>query len=226
MSLYDGELNEAFAPLAVTLTTEDEIDISRGDIIVRPDNLPSASDKFDATVVWMSDEPMVPGKEYWIKHCSKLTPGRVSTLRYQIDVNTLHRNPAPTLKLNEIGRCQLQLSQPIALDGYRRNHGTGSFIIIDRVSNVTVAAGMILDRKTSEDADHWDDEVTGDLEARTSPVTAEERNARFGQQPVTVLLTGPPASRQNAPLPMPLSEFSSIRAEQWSYSTAKTCVED
>ena len=191
---YDGEMDEAFAPLAVTLTTEDEIDISRGDIIVRPDNLPSASDKFDATVVWMSDEPMVPGKEYWIKHCSKLTPGRVSTLRYQIDVNTLHRNPTPTLKLNEIGRCQLQLSQPIALDGYRRNHGTGSFIIIDRVSNVTVAAGMILDRKTSDDADHWDDEVTGDLEARISPVTAEERNARFGQKPATVLLTGPPAS--------------------------------
>ncbi|MCG8449846.1 MAG: sulfate adenylyltransferase subunit CysN [Pirellulales bacterium] len=191
---YEGELEEAFAPLAVTLTTEDEIDISRGDIIVRPDNLPTATDKFDATVVWMSDEPLVPGKEYWIKHCSKLTSGRVSTLRYQIDVNTLHRNPAPTLGLNEIGRCQLQLNQPIALDGYRRNHGTGSFILIDRMSNVTVAAGMILDRKTAEESDHWQDEAASDLEARTSPVTSEERSARYGQQPVTVLFTGPPAS--------------------------------
>ena len=191
---YEGELEEAFAPLAVTLTTEDEVDISRGDMIVRPDNLPTVSDKFDATVVWMDDEPLVPGKEYWIKHCSKLTPGRVTTMRYQIDVNTLHSSPAPALKLNEIGRVAVQLNEPISLDGYRRNKGTGSFIIVDRVSNITVGAGMILDRKAAEDDSHWDDQAVEGLEARTSPVTAEERSARYGQQPVTVLLTGPPAS--------------------------------
>ncbi len=191
---YEGELPEAFAPLAVTLTTEDEIDISRGDMIVRPDNLPTVTDKFEATIVWMSDEPLLPGKEYWVKHANKLSAGRISTLRYHIDVNTLHRGPAPTLGLNEIGRCQVQLNQPIALDGYRRNKGTGSFILIDRVSNVTVGAGMILDRKTADETDHWEDQSAQGLEARMSPVTSAERTARYGQQPVTVLLTGLPAA--------------------------------
>ncbi|MGI9457998.1 MAG: sulfate adenylyltransferase subunit CysN [Aeoliella sp.] len=191
---YDGELEEAFAPLAVTLTTEDEIDISRGDMIVRPDNQPTITDKFEATIVWMAEEPLLPGKDYLIKQCTRVASGRVSTLRYEIDVNTLHRQPSATLALNEIGRCQVQLSQPIALDGYRRNKGTGAFIIVDRVTNITVGAGMILDRKTAEHSDHWDDEASESLEARTSPVTQEERTARYGQQPVTVLLTGLPAS--------------------------------
>ncbi|MCH2113828.1 MAG: sulfate adenylyltransferase subunit CysN [Pirellulales bacterium] len=187
---YDGELEEAFAPLAVTLTTEDEIDISRGDMIVRPENLPSVTNKFDASIVWMADESLVPGKEYWVKHCSKMASGRISTLRYKIDVNTLHRNPAPTLELNEIGRCQVQLNQAIALDGYRRNKGTGSFVIIDRVSNVTVGAGMILDRKTADETDHWDDQADEHLHTERSNVTLQERHARFGQKPATLLLTG------------------------------------
>ena len=192
---FDGDLDEAFAPLAVTLTTEDEVDISRGDMIVRPDNQPAVSDRFDATIVWMAEEPLTPGKEYLIKQCSKLTPGRVSTLRYRIDVNSLHRSPAPTLALNEIGRCQLTLDQPIALDGYRSNKGTGAFILIDRVSNVTVGAGMILDRKSSDnEEDLWEKEAAEGLVEAKSAVTPDERSARYGQKPVTVLLTGPPAS--------------------------------
>lgn len=191
---YDGELEEAFAPLAVTITTEDEIDISRGDMVVRPDNLPTSTDKFDATVVWMAEQPMVPGKEYLIKHCSRVASGRVSTLRYKIDVNTLHRHPGATLELNEIGRCQVQLNQPLTVDDYRRNRGTGAFIVIDRVSNITVGAGMILDRKSADDTDHWDAQASESLETRISPVTAEEREARFGQRPVTLLLTGLPAA--------------------------------
>src|SRR4029077_12140983 len=101
---YDGELEEAFAPLSVTLTLEDEIDVSRGDMIVRPGNVPRVEQKFEATVVWMDEEPMVPGKSYWFKQTAKVTPGTISTMRYQIDVNTLHRQDAPTLNLNEIGR--------------------------------------------------------------------------------------------------------------------------
>ncbi|MEM1305179.1 MAG: adenylyl-sulfate kinase, partial [Planctomycetota bacterium] len=187
-------LDEAFAPQAVTLTTEDEVDISRGDVIVRPDNLPNSSDKFEATVVWMTEDALKPGAEYLIKHGTQLTPGKVSTLRYKIDVNSLHRSPTPTLGLNEIGRAQWRLSQPIAFDGYRRNRGTGAFIIIDRLSHVTVGAGMILDRKTAESTDAWDAEASESLEARTSPVSADERRARYGQKPVTVLLTGPPSA--------------------------------
>ncbi|MEM6328705.1 MAG: adenylyl-sulfate kinase, partial [Planctomycetota bacterium] len=191
---FDGDVDEAFAPQAVTLTTEDEIDISRGDTIVRPDNLPDVTDRFDATVVWMTDEPLLPGRDYMIKHSTRLASCKVTTLRYRIDVNTLHRDPAPSLGLNEIGRVQIKTNQPLVFDGYRRNRGMGAFILIDRVTNVTIAAGMILDRKAAGDDDHWQDEAAESLVARTSPVTAEEREARFGQKPVTVLLTGPPAS--------------------------------
>ncbi len=187
---YDGELEEAFAPLAVTLTLEDEIDVSRGDMLVRPENVPQIADSFDATIVWMAEEPMVPGKQYSIKQATKTVSGSISTLRYKIDVNTLHREDAPTLALNEIGRCQVQLNQPIAFDGYRNNHGTGAFIIIDRITNVTVAAGMILQRSAGDKKDHWDDQADEHLQAERSNVSSEERQARYGQQPVTVLLTG------------------------------------
>jgi bifunctional enzyme CysN/CysC len=189
---FDGEQEEAFSPQSVTLTLEDEIDISRGDMIVRPGNLPRVEQKFEATIVWMSEEPMVPGKSYWFKQTTKLTPGTISTLRYQIDVNSLHRAEAPTLKLNEIGRCAVSLNQPICFDGYRRNRSTGAFIVIDRLTNGTVAAGMILDRSTSDDQhDHWDDEpAVAHLHGQQSNVTTENRQARFGQKPVTVLFTG------------------------------------
>lgn len=187
---YDGELEEAFAPLSVTLTLEDEIDVSRGDMLVRPDNVPKMSDTFDATIVWMSDEPLVPGKQYAIKQGTKNVAGSISTLRYRIDVNTLHRAEAPSLQLNEIGRCQVKLNQPIVFDGYRHNKGTGAFIVIDRLSNVTVGAGMILQRTAGEPADHWDDEADSHLSTELSAVTPEQREARFGQKPATVLITG------------------------------------
>ncbi|NOY40410.1 MAG: sulfate adenylyltransferase subunit CysN [Planctomycetes bacterium] len=187
---YDGDLEEAFAPLSVTLTLEDEIDVSRGDMLVRPKNVPQIADSFDATIVWMAEEPMVPGKQYAIKQTTKTVTGSISTLRYRIDVNTLHREDAPTLALNEIGRCQMQLNQPVAFDGYRNNHGTGAFIIIDRITNATVAAGMILQRTAGDKKDHWDDQADEHLQTERSNVSAEERQARYGQQPVTVLLTG------------------------------------
>ena len=186
---FDGDLEEAFAPQAVTLTLEHEIDISRGDMICRPGNQPLFDRKFDATVVWMAEEPMVPGKQYLIKHTTKTVTGSVQTLRYRIDVNTLHRQDAPTLKLNEIGRCEFLLTEPIAFDPYRRNRATGAFIMIDRLSNNTVGAGMIMDRSGGP-GDHWDAEPEGALHQEISQVTPQERQARFGQKPATVLLTG------------------------------------
>ena len=188
----DGSLDEAVAPSAVTLTLEDEIDISRGDIIVRPGNLPRVADQFQAMVVWMDEDSMVPGKIYVFKHTTSLVTGTINTLRYVVDVNTLHRNNAPVLKLNEIGRCSIKLNEPIAYDGYRRNRTTGAFIIIDRITNVTVGAGMIQDRASDSDRhDHWDDtSPTESLQGRLSNVSLAERSSRFGQQPVTLLLTG------------------------------------
>jgi bifunctional enzyme CysN/CysC len=187
---FDGELEEAFTPLSVTLTLEDEIDVSRGDMLVRPDNVPKVDDTFDATIVWMADEKLVPGKQYTIKHGTKSVAGTISTLRYKIDVNTLHRTDTPALELNEIGRCQVKLNQPIAFDSYKSNEGTGALIIIDRLTNVTVGAGMILQRNAGEQADHWDVEADENLSETLSAVTPEQRQARFGQQPATVLITG------------------------------------
>ena len=111
-------------------------------------------------------------------------------------MNSLHRVEAPTLNLNEIGRCTLMLDEPIMFDGYRRNHGTGAFIIIDRITNITVGAGMILDRVTGDQRhDHWDDEpMSSELQSESSIVTEDQRRARFGQTPVTVLFTGLPGS--------------------------------
>jgi bifunctional enzyme CysN/CysC len=189
---FDGDLEEAFAPQSVTLTLEDEIDSSRGDMLVRVGNVPKVDQKFDAMVVWMSEEPLVPGKQYLFKQTSKVTPGAVGTLRYRVDINTLHRQPAPTLALNEIGRCGITLTSPIAYDAYRRNRATGGFIMIDRLTNATVGAGMILDREPEDGRkDHWDGEPVAErLHETTSGVTATEREARFGQKPATVLLTG------------------------------------
>ncbi|MEX0865817.1 MAG: adenylyl-sulfate kinase, partial [Pirellulales bacterium] len=188
---YEGELEEAFTPLAVTLTLEDEIDVSRGDMIVRSGNVPKVGKKFDAMIVWMSDQPLVPGKEYLFKQTTKQVTGRISTMRYQVDVNTMHRSDASTLELNEIGRCAIELTEPIAYDAYKQNRGTGSMIIIDRISNATVGAAMILDTAAATEGDLWDSApASEDIHGERSSVTVDQRARRFGQQPVTIVLTG------------------------------------
>ncbi len=187
---YDGELDEAFTPMSVTLTLEDEIDVSRGDMLVRPENVPTMADAFDATIVWMADDALVPGKQYFIKQASKVVSGSVASIRYRIDVNTLHRQETEKLSLNEIGRCQVRLNQPIAFDSYRNNHGTGAFIVIDRMTNVTVGAGMILQQTAASLQDHWTDEADDRLQVERSNVTLAERAGRFSQGPATVLFTG------------------------------------
>lgn len=191
---YDGEMEEAFTPLSVTLTLEDEVDCSRGDMIVRPGNVPRSSNEFDAMVVWMSSDAMVPGKTYLFKHTSQTVAGQIESLRYRVDVNTLHRMPAPDLQLNEIGRCTITLSSPIHFDPYRQNRTTGAFIIVDRITNSTVAAGMITSRETDKKQRLalWEVEASSDSQDTSSVqvVTAEERQARLGQRPATLLLTG------------------------------------
>lgn len=191
----DGNIDEAFAPLAITLTFEDEVDASRGDVIVKPGNVPATSDTVEAMLVWMSEEPMVPGKTYLVKHSTQTITGSIESLRYRIDVNTLHSSPSPQLNLNEIGRCRLSLNEPICFDPYKSNRSTGAIILIDRLTNATVAAAMILDRSAGgKKLAAWEEELaveegtkqSGDL----SEVTAEEREARYGQKPATVLLTG------------------------------------
>ncbi|WDI41411.1 sulfate adenylyltransferase subunit CysN [Bremerella sp. P1] len=186
----DGDVEEAYPPMSVTLTFEDEIDCSRGDIIVRPGNRPKVDDKFDAMVVWMADEPLVPGKQYFVKHTTKMMTGTVSRVRYNVDVNTLHREDTPALKLNEIGRCSIKLNQPVSYDPYAKNKTTGAFILIDYMSNRTVGAGMIIDRDATDTDELWDVEGDETLQSTKGNVSADERAARFGQKPATLLLTG------------------------------------
>ena len=139
----DGDLGRAVAGQAVTLTLEDEIDISRGDMLAAPKERPYLADHFEAKLVWLHEEPLSPGRSYLLKAGSSATPAQVSELRFKVNVNSLQQEPGTNLALNEVGICSLVASKPIAFDSYRENRGTGAFILIDRISNATVAAGMI-----------------------------------------------------------------------------------
>ncbi|SUX53513.1 sulfate adenylyltransferase subunit CysN [Chromobacterium vaccinii] len=144
---FDGCLSRACAGQAVTLTLEDEIDISRGDMLVRADEArPQVSRSFDAHLVAMGEEPLRPGKEYGFKLAGKYVTGRIEAILHRTDVNTLQDSPAGALALNEIGLCRISLNSPAAFDPYRDCRGSGSLILIDRLSNGTVAAGMIVAR--------------------------------------------------------------------------------
>lgn len=140
---YDGELQEAFAPQSVVLTLHDEIDVSRGDMIVRKNNIPQVSDHFEAVICWMDDAGMSLSESYILKHTTHQVRALIQRIVYKIDVNTLHRQPANTFSLNEIGRVEIKTSLPVYFDPYKMNHGNGSFILIDPLTNHTVAAGMI-----------------------------------------------------------------------------------
>ena len=178
---YDEELELAHVAMAVTLTLEDEIDVSRGDILAHPENVTASDTRFDATVVWMAETPLLPGKVFDFKLGSKTVSGRLNTIHSRIDVNTLEKHPAPGLELNEIGLTEINLDETVCFDSYKDNRATGSFIILDRLSNVTVGAGMIdcvqQPRRTRS-------------ESSNIIVTKEERAARYGQKPATIMFVG------------------------------------
>jgi bifunctional enzyme CysN/CysC len=148
---YDGQLSEAFNGQSVTLTLEDEIDISRGDMIVRSGNLPRTATEFDAMICWMDEKPMKLKGSYFLKHTTQTVKAFISEITYKVDVNTLHREQVKTLSLNEIARINITTARAIFFDPYNINQATGSFILIDAVTNQTVAAGMIRDRTRQVD---------------------------------------------------------------------------
>jgi bifunctional enzyme CysN/CysC len=140
----DGPVSEAFPPMSVTVRLEDEIDISRGDMICRPANAPKVTQDLDATVCWMADQPLVAGRKLAIKHTTRTARVLVKELKYRLDVNTLHRDESATeLGLNDIGRIRLRSTQPLLVDEYRRNRSTGGFVLIDEATNATVGGGII-----------------------------------------------------------------------------------
>jgi bifunctional enzyme CysN/CysC len=181
----DGDLAEAFPGQAVTLTLTDEIDVSRGDLLVHPDRLPAVAETFDARVVWMADAPLLPGRQYDIKLGARLLPATPTELHHRIDVNTLEHQRAEELGLNEIGYCRFSLNQPAPFDPYHVVPGTGGFIVIDRISNATVGAGMIVRPVIQPVVDKSRHVVWHDHQ-----VTRSQRANQKGQRPCVIWLTG------------------------------------
>jgi sulfate adenylyltransferase large subunit len=186
---FDGELESAHAPLSITVCLEDQIDVSRGDMLVGPASLPHVSRRFEAAMVWMSADPLRSGEPYLLKHTTRQVRAKVTRIVHRVNVNTLENEDAAELRLNEIGRVVVETASPLFFDSYRHNRGTGAFILIDALSNATAGAGMIVERPAPEAAatiartavlagDH------GEVE-----VTPAERMARLGHQPATIWFT-------------------------------------
>jgi sulfate adenylyltransferase subunit 1 len=145
------QIHTAFSPMAITLTLNDEVDISRGDMLVKSEVLPQVADALEVMLVWMNESAMQSNQDYLIKSATNLVTGRFSQIHHTVDVNTLEQRPAQQLALNEIARCTLQLNSKIAFDPYQQVKGTGSFIVIDKYTNATLAAGMMMQAAHVED---------------------------------------------------------------------------
>ena len=170
---FDGNLEHAFAGQAVTLTLNDEIDVSRGNMLIRADQgIPAISRSVKATVVWMADQPLVLGKLYNIKIGTQTVPAKVTGINFRTNVNTLEQMQVDHLELNAIANVTIEFDAPVVFDRYQDSRYTGSFIFIDRLNNVTIGAGMV------EESVEWS--------AHTNPVTAEDRAARLGQKPASI----------------------------------------
>jgi len=200
---YDGNLDEAFPPQSVTITLEDEIDISRGDMIVYPDNLPRIERHFESMLVWMDEKPMDPAVQLFIKHANNTTRVKFDQIKYKVDVNTLQKSSIDHFELNEIGRVVMTTNKAIFFDPYKKNRSTGSFILIDPVSHNTVAVGMIIDKLNAEDLpSKIVDETT--LEANKilihkgeSLISEAQLQKRYNQKGTTIWITGLHGSGKN-----------------------------
>jgi bifunctional enzyme CysN/CysC len=181
---FDGDVDTAVPGQAVTLVLADELDVSRGDVIASATSPASVADQFEATVVWMAEEPMLRGRTYLMRCGTKLANVTVAPLKYKVNVNTLERVAATKLELNEIGVCDLELDQRIAFDPYADNRDTGGFILIDRLTFNTVGAGMIHFALRRSQNVHW----------QSIDVDRAERARIKGQKPCVIWLTGIPAA--------------------------------
>src|ERR1700726_2693619 len=184
IATFDGDAPEAFPPMSVTVTLEDEIDLSRGDMLVSPAHPPRVSRHFEAMVVWFNAEPAEPGRSYLLKHTSRTVRAKALKIRYRVNVNTLVQEPASSLQMNDIAYVEFETVSPLFFDPYTQNRITGSFILIDPISNATLGAGMIR-------ADLSDQTVVEDAAVPTQ-VAATERYKRHGHYPALILVEGNP----------------------------------
>ena len=195
---YDGELDYAFPPQSVTVTLEDEIDISRGDMLVHPDNLPRVERQFEAMLVWMDEKDMNLSTQFYIKHANNNTKARIDQIRYKVDVNTLEKSNIDKFKLNEIGRVVITTSKPLFFDPYKKNKQTGSFILIDPVTHNTCAVGMIIDKLSSKNlTSRITDTEKERIAAGKSLIKTEERQQKLNQKGETIWITGLHGSGKN-----------------------------
>ncbi len=182
---FDGDLDLAGPGQAVTVTLADEIDLSRGDWLVSVDAPPQRAHDLDCRIVWMADQEAVPGRQYLLLSSNGQSNASLRSIRHGINIDTLEEQPSDALGLNDVGRCILTVDRELLFDPYTQNRTTGSFILIDRLSNATVAAGMIVGA-----ASGWDQAAPDSITRHRSEITSRERAARFDQKPATVLLTG------------------------------------
>ena len=178
---FDGQLQEAIAPMSVTLTLEDELDISRGDMIASAQRFPEVARQFEASVVWLSEQPLDPAKTYLVKHTTQTVAAEVKAIKHRVNITTLEHEAVDRLEMNAIGVLRIETSRPIYFDTYSENRATGSFILLDPSTNATVGAGMILAAVQA-------DRSRRTVELRLGRVTAAERIARYRHSGATVAL--------------------------------------
>jgi sulfate adenylyltransferase large subunit len=182
ITTFDGDLNLAFAPMSVTLTLQDEIDISRGDIIAAAGNIPHGARHFKATVVWMHQTPLEPHKQYLLKHASQMVKTEIKSIQHRVNIHTLEQEKVGALELNSIGVVEFETARALFFDSYKENRFTGSIIIIDPTNNLTVGAGMILQPVIREQARN------ARFEVKAGKVTPGERMGRYGNAGAIVAL--------------------------------------
>ena len=197
ISTHDGELDEAYEGQSVVLSLEDEIDISRGDMIVRKGNVPSVGSSVEATVCWMDDSRMMKnGSSYVLQQNTRTVQSYIKTIRYKINVNSLHREAADSIELNEIARVEIESAHPLYFDTYENNRHTGNFILIDPSSNLTVAAGMIV--REIRDTDGKSDAVSSNVFWEDRNVLQSERERKNGHSAAVYWFTGLSGSGKSA----------------------------
>jgi bifunctional enzyme CysN/CysC len=206
----EGDAESAAAPQAVAVTLADAVDVARGDMLVPVGNVPRLESAFDAMLVWMDEQPLAPGGSYLLRQTTVQAGARVAAVRYRIDVHDLHRRPAEGLELNEIGRVRVETSRPLACDAYARNRATGSFILVDRLTHATVAAGLVLDRHGAEELEAPAVAPDAGTNVRPAGRAAAGRATRFGGPSFCVWLTGLPRSGKTS-LALALEEALAAR---------------
>jgi sulfate adenylyltransferase large subunit len=188
ITTFEGDLSEAYAPMSVAITLEEEIDISRGDMLVHPQRLPHVTRSLKAKLVWMNERPLALNHPYLLKHTTQQVTATVASLEHKVDVTSLAQLPAAELQMNEIGTVTIETKRPLFFDPYRANRLTGSFILIDPLSNATLAAGMIESSNAESSADRR--LRSSLLQVETTRLTPAERYARAGHYPAVIWLTG------------------------------------